>query len=112
MTITPVVSYANSPTYRLASWLNKHLKASIDCNFTQTVNNTVHLVNKIKDKMIPEEAVLISLDVSNLHTNIPTSEVVQIVKSKLLNGSISDIKAEELIKLLNLCLKQNFLSFN
>ena len=110
--IRPVVSFSNSPTYQLAKWLNSKLKNVINCQFHNTVSNSTQLANKIKNIDIPENAILISLDVTNLFTNIPINEAIQIIKNKLFDSSLSDNESTELVNVLNVCLKQNFFMFN
>lgn len=112
MPIRPVVSFTNSPTYKLAKWLNNQLKQTINCNFSNVVLNSTQLAKKIQNVIIPNDALLISLDVSNLFTNVPIIEVTQIIKNKLNESTLSDCETVELLNLLNLCLKQNFFTFN
>ena len=39
------------------------------------IKNTTHLLNKLKDlDVLPPNAILVTLDVSSLYTNIPTNE--------------------------------------
>ncbi|XP_050299987.1 uncharacterized protein LOC126738616 isoform X1 [Anthonomus grandis grandis] len=112
MPIRPVVAYTNSPTYKLAKWLNNHLITTIDCHFPYTIKNNIQLVDKIKDIIIPENAFFISLDVTNLFTNIPIFEVVDIIKNKLFNSTLTNIETQEIINILEICLKQNFFNFD
>lgn len=110
--IRPVVAFNGSPTYELAKWLNTKLKNTVDCSFNHTVSNNLELVNKIKDINIPENSYLISLDISNLFTNIPIEEVVEIIKNKLSEKNTDTDTQEEIIILLKTCLNQNFFNFN
>lgn len=53
----------------------------------------------VKDITIPKDSVLVSLEVSNLFTNIPLKEFIEIVKVKLYNSTLSNIEAEHYIQL-------------
>lgn len=113
MPIRPVVAFNNSPTYNLAKYLNSFLKDIYKDYFTHTVLNNVDLANKIKDIYVDNSYMLVSFDVSNLFTNIPRNEVVDLIKEKIvLDNNFTDEQVIELLNLLNICLEQNFFSFN
>ena len=71
----PVISLINSPTYMLAKFLYDDLKKGIKLPESH-VKNSLELKNKIKHLVIPDNYILLSLDVSALFTNIPCNLVV------------------------------------
>ena len=78
-----------------------------------SIRNSAQLIEKVSKVSIqPSSCMLVSLDVSNLFTNIPVNEVLGIMQNKLDKCHISDIHSKELYKLLEACLKQNFFTFN
>lgn len=77
MQIRPVVSFVNSPTYYTSKWLNDILKEHYKDYFIHTVKNSVQLIEKIKDVHVTDTDYLVSLDVSNLFTNVPIPEVLE-----------------------------------
>lgn len=113
MPIRPVVSFINSPTYNLAKHLNSLLKDIYKQDFIYTVRNNIELTDKIKNIRVENSFKLASLDVTNLFTNIPRKEVLDLIKQKITDANhMLDDQIKELINLLNLCLEQNFFSFN
>ncbi|XP_050513525.1 uncharacterized protein LOC126889333 [Diabrotica virgifera virgifera] len=110
--IRPVVSFTDSPTHALASHLNKFLKTFYNNKFDYVVSNNLSLTNKITEVNLSNEDLLISLDITNLFTNIPTQEVISIVALDLWNNNYHPNQIIEYTELLNLCLSQNFFNFN
>lgn len=78
--LRPVVSCIDSPSYNLAKLCHELLKP-ITTTFTHNINNSFELLDVIKDLTLPEDYVLISLDVTSLFTNV-TQEMVQEVVNK------------------------------
>lgn len=112
MPIRPVVSYNSSPTYKIAKWLNNFINNTINLNFSHTIKNSTILANKIKNIEIPNNSKFISIDVTNLFTNIPISEVKTILKHKLILNNLDNQHIKEIMMLLDICLQQNFFNFN
>ena len=61
---------------------------------------------------IPENALLITLDVDSLYTNIQTEERLKAVRNSFGNNQQCLRPDEEILKLLELCLKSNDFQFN
>ena len=112
MPIRPVVSFSGSPTYNLSKWLNNQFKQITNCNFQYTLTNNHDLVQKIGDIDIPPQAILVSFDVTNLFTNVPTSEVLDIVRDRLIDSNIPDNQVNDFYTLFDICFQQNFFKFN
>jgi hypothetical protein len=52
-----------------------------------------------------------SLDISNMYTNIPTKELISIIKSVCKNHTIEDTITREITTITNLIITQNYFSF-
>ena len=61
---------------------------------------------------LPEHAVLVTLDVSALYTNIPKAEGLESMESALNNRTVQDVPTQYLLKLLDIVLSQNVFEFN
>ena len=61
---------------------------------------------------LPDNAVLVSVDVSALYTNIPQMEGIEAVKEALEERKHPEVPTEFLIKLLEIILKFNIFEFN
>ena len=70
----PIVSANGHPTEKISEFVSFHLNPLVQ-SFPSYVKNTTHLLNKLKDiDALPSNAILVTLDVSSLYTNIPTNE--------------------------------------
>ncbi|CAD6219844.1 GSCOCG00011531001-RA-CDS [Cotesia congregata] len=66
----PVVSCIKSPCYKLAAFLHSLVMPVIN-NFEVNVRNSAELVEFLHSVRLPENYVLVSLDVVSLFTNVP-----------------------------------------
>ena len=61
---------------------------------------------------VPEGAILVSIDVSALYTNIPQDEGIEAVREVLLERENPEVPTDFLIRLLEIVLKYNIFEFN
>lgn len=66
----PIVSNINTPTSFLSRFIHKILSKSLIKPFSY-IKNSSHLIEKLKNLNVPDDHVLISLDVTALYTNVP-----------------------------------------
>lgn len=110
--IRPIVNCIDSPTYKLSKKLNTLLTKLYTYNKKYTVKNSRILANAIKDIKIPQSGKFISFDITNLYTNIPVAETIDIIKKNLINyRKVSITEAHEIVNLLELTLSQNYFQF-
>ena len=70
----PIVSANGHPTEKISEFVSYHLNPLVQ-TLPSYVKNTTHLLDKLQDfDDIPPNALLVTLDVSSLYTNIPTTE--------------------------------------
>ena len=70
-------------------------------------------INEIKTDKLKPNYKLVSFDIVDLYTNIPTDETLQLLRDNLHNNaSISAQMIDELIDLLKVILVQNYFTFN
>jgi hypothetical protein len=82
-------------------------------NTKSYIRDTQDFIRKIKDiGPIPENTLLVTLDVTSLYTNIPNDEGIQAVLKRMLNDPDPDIPTHFLIKLLDKVLSRNYFEFN
>ena len=79
--LRPIISACGSATYRLSSYLASILSESLQHRTQYNVRDTFHFVNKVRDIRIPNNYVIVSLDVINLFTNISLDLVKSITTS-------------------------------
>ncbi|KAL1447922.1 hypothetical protein WDU94_008907 [Cyamophila willieti] len=110
--IRPVVSYKSAPAYKLAKKSNQLYLDMSKYKNPYSINNSLEVIEKIKDMYIPPSAKILSFDVVNLFPSIPVPELKQVIEENL--GRISDenpILKKELLDFMFLCLDQNYFSF-
>ena len=71
----PIISLINSPTHFLAKIIYNEIKHSIKIPASH-INNSLHLKQKLESVIIPDDHILLSLDVISLFTNIPLQLVL------------------------------------
>lgn len=76
LALIPIVSCINSPTYNLAKFINEIL-APLTTTFHHNLKNSFELVDRIKDINLPNNYILLSLDVKSLFTNIPKKLAIE-----------------------------------
>ena len=77
------------------------------------VRDTQHFINRLKEfGQIPEEALLVTLDVSSLYTNIPNHEGMLAVAAHLRQDRTKDPISSYILQLLKLVLHRISFTFN
>ena len=66
----PVISSINCHTSNISKFVDYHLQEHVQ-NLPSYVKDTTDFINKIDDLAIPEDSILVTMDVSSLYTNIP-----------------------------------------
>lgn len=77
----PVTSFCGSPTYNLSKFISNPIKKIIGKTEFH-IKNSFEFCKKIKHYKIPDDFILVSLDVKSLFTNIPKQLVLKCVKLK------------------------------
>lgn len=108
----PVVSFINAPTYKLCSKLSSVLPEITNFKSEHSIKNSIDLITKIEPLHLPPSAKLVSFDVKSLFTSVPVKELKQILKDLVSNSSLNNQAQTELLSLLNICIEQNYFSFN
>ena len=70
----PIVSSNSHPSARISQFVHCHLKPLVHTTHS-FIKDTTHFLNKLEHLgKLPENAFLVTLDVSSLYTNIPHNE--------------------------------------
>lgn len=109
--LRPVVSCIGAPSYKLAGFLHRTLSpwtSTIKWN----VKNSIELVEELKKVAVPDNHVLISLDVTSLFTNIPKDLVLKIIDEDWNEMSKAvKVRKDNLITLVNFCFDSSYFTF-
>ncbi|XP_068680259.1 uncharacterized protein [Montipora foliosa] len=74
----PIVSGSSGPTERISSFVDSLLQP-IAQKQESYIKDTTHLINVIENTPLPDGAVLATLEVCSLYTNIPQEEGLEVV---------------------------------
>ena len=74
----PIVSGSGGPSERISSFVDSRLQP-IAQKQESYIKDTTHFINFIENTLLPEAAILATLDVCLLYTNIPQEEGIEIV---------------------------------
>ena len=108
----PICSSVNHPTSKVSKFVDEHIKKYVP-ETKSYIRDTQDFIKKIKSLgKIPEGALLCTLDVSSLYTNIPNEEGIQAVKEKLSEDPTKGPIAPFIIELLRLVLTNMNFQFN
>jgi hypothetical protein len=89
----------------MAKWLKQNLDLPYTCN----VNNSLQCAQNTKKLKDTHTHRIITLDITNLYTNIPSMKTLDIIKTKLQNDIQGDTEClNEACHLINVAIKQNY----
>lgn len=109
--LRPIISDTDSESYLAAKFVDTYLRpvGSLHPSFLQ---DTWHFMFKLGHVKAPKEALLVSLDVESLYTNIPLKEGISLCREALnLRGPRALPSTESLITLLSIQAYNNDFSF-
>ena len=111
----PIVSGCGSVTENIGLFAEHFLKevsSSHDSYLKDTPDflRTVELINN--EGKLPENAILVTADVSSLYTNINHKDAIKTSRKALNSRSIKEVPTEFIVRLLELVMKYNIFEFN
>ena len=111
----PIVSFVNSPTYAVSSYLAKILSPVVG-NTDYTVKNSCDFADFIRGKTLDAGNELVSFDVVSLFTKIPVVLAINVAEKRLKQdaslGQRTSLPVEDLIDLLSFCLNTTQFAYN
>ena len=110
----PIISGSGSITENIGKFVDYHIK-SHGSTHPSFLKDTPHFLRFVKhinnNETLPENTILVTMDVKALYTNIPHFEGIQCVREALDDKSTSDIPNEFIIRMLEIVLKHNIFEF-
>ena len=107
----PIVSDCSSETYYTAEFLDYYLNP-LSTLHPSYIKDTYDFVEKIKKLHIPENAMLFTMDIDSLYTNIDTPQGLQAIKNTFWKHPNKNRPDKELLQLLEINLTRNDFEFN
>ena len=110
--VRPIISLINSPTQFLSKTIYNEIKSSIKLPSSH-INNSLDLKIKINSVIIPDDYILLSLDVTSLFTNIPLQLVLDSL-NKIFDSIHNKCKIPliEIVMCTKFLFNNTFFSFN
>jgi hypothetical protein len=97
--VRPIVNWKTAPAYKLEKLLTRMFQTYIPLPYAFNVKNTVQVINDLADILYNQKLKLASFDISNMYTNIPTEELIQIITTACQNNNTEDNLKQDIINL-------------
>ena len=108
----PICSSVNHPTARISQFVDAHIRDYVP-KTASYIRDTQDFITKLKEiDSVPEGAILATLDVTSLYTNIPNQEGIVAVADKLRSDPKKQGIAKYILDLLKLVLHNMYFQFN
>ena len=108
----PVVSHVGFHTERISSFIDYHLQP-LAKNVKSYVKDTNDFLCKLKNlRKLPEDAIMVTIDVVGLYPSIPHGEGLEALKNALDKRKEKKVSTESLCELADIVLKNNIFEFD
>ena len=108
----PVISNCGTPTEKGSEFLDHHRQTIMKSGFSY-IKDTNDFLFKLKNLgKIPENAFLVTADVVGLYPSIPHGEGLEFLRKQLNAFDNKSIPTEDLVKMAEFVLKNNYFEFN
>ncbi|XP_077163796.1 uncharacterized protein LOC143831932 [Paroedura picta] len=106
----PIISQCGSFLEPLAKFIDFHFQKLLPTQDT-LLKDTTHFINLIEKLRVPKGAVLMTMDVTSLYTNIPLEEARLVIQNLLDNRQLCIPPTHFLLDLLDLIFENNYFEF-
>ena len=108
----PITNAIGCPTSKIAEFVNHQLQPMVE-KLKSYIKDTTHFLNKLAEiDHLPDDAILVTMDVSALYTNIPHNEGLNATAQTLEEDPSFTGSTRVILKFLSLILNLNNFSFN
>lgn len=107
----PIVSDCASESYNISEYLDSFI-APHSVKHPAYLKNTYDFINKVQNQTVHKNSILVTGDVSSLYTNMNLDRILMIVKDTFEKFPDDKRPDKELLKLLDITLKNNDFEFN
>ena len=104
--VRPIISDCNSESYKIGEFID-HFLAPLAVTHDSDVKNTADFMDKVTGIEIPRDAILFSMDVESLYTNIDNNSGIEAVKQAFLRNPDFDRPDVDILELLKISLEHN-----
>lgn len=110
--IRPLINFTPAPAYNVSKTITNFLKEKINLPNTYTIKNNKELTDNIQNTEITPNTRIYSFDITNMYTNIPIKETINIITNTLNDKQIDVKTINEIKTALELILSQNYFQHN
>ena len=112
--VRPIISGSGSTTENVSLFVEHYIKqlANKHPTFIQDRPYFLRCVEKLNEVSLPDNSVIVTMDVSAFYTNIPKHEGLQCTREALEERNIKEIPTYFLVRLLELVLEQNIFEYD
>ena len=107
----PIISACGGPTEKISAFVDHTLKPLV-LNLPSHVKDTAHFINLLSSLDIPDNHIMMTIDVSSLYTNIPHNEGIDACKVYLQQRTVEEPPTWLITTLLRFILTLNYFEFN
>ncbi|BHF72542.1 ATPase asna1 [Sparganum proliferum] len=104
--LRPIVSLVGAPNYKISKWLFHHLHP-LTKDSENSIEDSNEFLDKLKGVSVATDEIMVSFDVVSLFTSIPL-DLARHCTEELLQTYTTDVPADALLQLLDVCLETNF----
>ena len=109
--VRPIVSQCNSPLYPTARFID-HVLQPIAQSYPDYLHNSTSLSILLQNLTVPDDALLVTLDVSNLYPSIPQTDMLQTIYQEMVhNRHLLPFDPNMIIRLLHTNINHNYFQF-
>ena len=109
--IRPIVSGCSGPTERVSAFLDYIIKPLVPTT-PSYIKDSSHIIALLEQTHVPPDALLVTIDVTSLYTNIPQDKGTDACLEAIGLAESSHIPPSVLLELFNIVLKCNVFSFD
>lgn len=107
----PIISDCSSESYAISEYID-HFLAPLANKHPAYLKDTGHFLNEISKLKVPEDALLVTIDVDSLYTNIDNQDGMEAVKIAFQKYQDPSRPDTQILELLKLSLENNDFEFN
>ena len=109
--VRPIISTVGSCSYKLSKFLAKLLQPLVGSISKSHIVNSLDFVDKIRNRKIKDNEIMVSFDVTSLFTCVPVADVLQFLSTELCRYTFT-LPNGIIIQLIELCIVGTCFTFN
>ena len=108
----PEINNTQAPSHKLAKYLNKRLNQLIKLPYTYATKKSKVAAQDLNNIQINNQHKITTLDIKDIYVNLPTQNIMNIIKFWLNKNSNQNIIVKQTLELIRVTLNQNYFPYN